>query len=110
MTNNHPHKVGDIFYNSWGYDQTNIYWYVVVRATKTSIRVMQLQGQETGDPKENARNMQAMVIPHLAIIPVNGKTYIKRVQKLQDGREYIKMDYGCLSKWDGKPKHSSWYG
>jgi len=29
-----PVKVGDIFYASWGYDQTNVDYYVVVRTTK----------------------------------------------------------------------------
>lgn len=45
-------KVGDIFYNSWGYDQTNIDWYQVVALTKTgkSVKVRPIAGKikETG--------------------------------------------------------------
>ena len=36
-------KVGDIFYTSWGYDQTNVEFFKVVRCTDKSVWV-----QETG--------------------------------------------------------------
>jgi hypothetical protein len=42
-------KVGDIFYTSWGYDQTNVEFYKVVRATKASVWV-----QQTGQTREDA--------------------------------------------------------
>ena len=32
-------KVGDIFVSSWGYDQTNIDFYEVVKATKATVTV-----------------------------------------------------------------------
>jgi hypothetical protein len=40
-------KVGDIFYTSWGYDQTNVEFYKVVRATKSSVWI-----QQTGQTRE----------------------------------------------------------
>lgn len=33
-------KVGDIFYNSWGYDQTNIDFYKVTRITRTKVELL----------------------------------------------------------------------
>lgn len=42
-------KVGDIFYTSWGYDQTNVEFYKVVRATKSSVWI-----QETSQIREYA--------------------------------------------------------
>ena len=42
-------KVGDIFYTSWGYDQTNVEFYKVVRATKSSVWI-----QQTGQTREDA--------------------------------------------------------
>jgi len=42
-------KVGDIFYTSWGYDQTNVEFYKVIRATKSSVWV-----QQTGQTREDA--------------------------------------------------------
>jgi hypothetical protein len=32
-----PYAVGSIFHTSWGYDQTNVEFYVVVRETKASV-------------------------------------------------------------------------
>lgn len=39
-------KVGDIFYTSWGYDQTNVEFFQVVRVSKASVWV-----QETGQER-----------------------------------------------------------
>lgn len=35
-------QVGDIFTASWGYDQTNVDYYLVVARTKASVRVRQV--------------------------------------------------------------------
>lgn len=40
-------KVGDIFYTSWGYDQTNVEFFKVVRVSASSVWV-----QETGQKRE----------------------------------------------------------
>jgi hypothetical protein len=46
----HPYKVGNIVYNSWGYDQTNIDFYQVVGVTAKTIKIRQLKQRtvETG--------------------------------------------------------------
>ncbi len=36
-------KVGDIFVESWGYDQTNINFYEVVDVTRSSVRIVEIQ-------------------------------------------------------------------
>lgn len=41
--------VGDIFYTSWGYDQTNVEFYKVVRVSKSSVWV-----QQTSQTREDA--------------------------------------------------------
>jgi hypothetical protein len=43
-------KVGDIVNTSWGYDQTNVEFYVVTRATKSSVWVRRVKadGEATG--------------------------------------------------------------
>ena len=46
-----PYKVGDLFYDSWGYDQTNIDFYQVVRVTQKSCVVRpigKVRIEETG--------------------------------------------------------------
>jgi len=39
----HPFKVGQIFYNSWGYDQTNIDFYQVIEIKPKSIVVQRIE-------------------------------------------------------------------
>ncbi len=40
-----PYKVGDILYNSWGYDQTNVDFYQVVTVGKKSIKMRKICGE-----------------------------------------------------------------
>lgn len=35
----HGYEVGDIVYGSWGYDQTNVDYYLVVRTTRTKVEL-----------------------------------------------------------------------
>jgi len=96
-------KVGDIFYNSWGYDQTNIDWYQVTALTKSgkSVKVRPIAGKikETGFMSGESS-------------PVKGKFTGPAVAKrvgVNRGEVYLPSKYGWTSKWDGKPKYQSWY-
>lgn len=96
-------KVGDIFYNSWGYDQTNIDWYQVVALTKTgkSVKVRPIAGKikETGFMSGEST-------------PIKGKFTGPAVTKrlgMHSGEPYLPSKYGWTSLWDGKPKYQSWY-
>lgn len=44
-TNTMP-KVGDIFSSSWGYDQTNVDFYQVVKVLNKSVEVQRISGNE----------------------------------------------------------------
>lgn len=100
---NAPVKVGDIFYDSWGYDQTNIDWYQVVELTKSgkSVKVRPIAGKtkETGFMSGETR-------------PLKGKfTGPAKTKKLgmTSGQPYLASKHGWTSLWDGKPKYVSWY-
>ena len=98
-----PVKVGDIFYNSWGYDQTNIDWYQVVSVSPTGktckIREIQANVKDTG-------NMTGETTP----IPNKFKGPAKQKKIRVSGSEVnLPMEFGWCPKWDGRPKHSSWY-
>jgi hypothetical protein len=41
-TTDHDVKVGDIFYSSWGYDQTNVDFYKVIRTTKCTADLVEI--------------------------------------------------------------------
>ena len=58
-------KVGDLFYSSWGYDQTNSEFFKVVSISKTgkTCEIVQVMREFIGDDKTNQRNMSGQVIP-----------------------------------------------
>lgn len=45
VENKHGVKVGDLFYTSWGYDQTNIEWFQVVGVTAAMATVRPIKGR-----------------------------------------------------------------
>ena len=56
-----PVKVNDIFYSSWGYDQTNIDFYMVVEVTKSSVKVVTI-----GEDRTYTGPMQGNCVPNLS--------------------------------------------
>ena len=96
-------KVGDIFYNSWGYDQTNVDWYQVVDITKTgkSVKIRPIAGKvkETGFMSGETTPVKNKF---------TGPAVTKRLG-MHSGKPYLPSKYGWTSLWDGKPKYSSWY-
>jgi hypothetical protein len=41
-------KVGDILYSSWGYDQTNIEFFKVVKVSEFSVWIQQVRAKISG--------------------------------------------------------------
>ena len=99
----HDYKIGDILYSSWGYEQTNIDFYQVTATTKKTITVCQIKSTQT---TTDAQFMSGEVTPRpYEYIP--GKTFIRKV--LPSG--YIHLSsFESAQKFDGRPKHNSWYG
>lgn len=98
-------KKGDIFYNSWGYDQTNIDWYQVVEVTKTgkSVKIKRINARV----KENGF-MSGLSTPLKGKFTKGEKVLTKRIRVSGD-EVNLPMPHGWCPKWDGKPKQSSWY-
>jgi hypothetical protein len=98
-----PVKVGDIFYNSWGYDQTNIDWYQVVSITASgkSVKIRPIAGKikETGFMSGESTPKKGKF---------TGPAVTKRIG-MSNGEPYLPSKYGWTSLWDGKPKYQSWY-
>ena len=76
-------EVGDLFYDSWGYDQTQVDFYEVVGLTPSgkSVRVQQIRQENLTDPRR----------PNVTVKPLKGTTYgpveTKRLKKLNWGIE-----------------------
>lgn len=41
-------QAGDIFYTSWGYEQTNVEFYQVIRATEKTVWIREIHGTTSG--------------------------------------------------------------
>lgn len=98
----HKYEVGDILYSSWGYDQTNVDFYEVVKVTKKSIKVVKI-AQKVTSAGRGSDSVMAVKGKHI------GKpTGMKRVRPARDGRGSIKIaSYANAYHWDGRPKHQT---
>lgn len=91
----------DVVYNSWGYDQTNIDFYEVI---KTSANFVWLQPL-TRDLKETAF-MAGQVTPRLG--SRHGAITRHRVN-VYGSENSIHFEFCAGVKWDGTAKYCSWY-
>jgi hypothetical protein len=89
-------QVGDIFVDSWGYDQTNVDFYKVTKKLKASIKVVKI-GSETVADYTSAE----LVIPRESIHTSEEITKVP-----QDG--YIRTSsFSHAVPWSGKPMHET---
>lgn len=115
--------VGDYFYTSWGYDQTQVEFYRVVALTPSgkSVRVQQVWAQDvsTGDdphrslvPTEHPAEQQVYDrdadnnITGTSTRPLPIATHVL----LKGGTTAIKVDGHHAWLYDGKPKYATGHG
>ena len=92
-------EVGTILYTSWGYDQTNVEFYQVVKATKATVTIQRMTREwvESGD-------MRGLVVPG-EVIPTSKPL----VRRLTDSGCIRVDDYSRGWVYDGRPKYVSSY-
>lgn len=95
-------SVGSIFSHSWGYDQTNIQYYEVVKMTGQTVTI-----RELCQNKEDTGWAQGKCTP------IPGKYYgkeemVKRVQ-VSGSTIYLSMECGFCKLWDGTPDNWTAY-
>lgn len=98
-TNTHTFKVGDILVSSWGYDQTNIDFYEVLKVTKSTVSIRELQCDITV-----TGFMCGNSVPLLGEYS-SGEVIVKRPK---DGRVRL-SSYAVARLWNGQPQRCSWY-
>ena len=98
----HTLKPGTILYTSWGYDQTNIDFFVVVSTTAHTVELAPIASKHTDEPTGNS--MAAYVVAETPA-RICGATSKHRA----DARGSVNIDGHYASVWDGKPKYESWY-
>lgn len=102
----HGLSVGDIVYSSWGYEQTNVDFYEVVRVPSDRSVVVRMIKKLTS---ENAPgSMSGKTTPLPGQFEINAKETTHRAAAL-NSLKGGKAVPGSLSKWTGKPCCVSWY-
>lgn len=95
---------GDILYSRWGYDQTNVNYYQVMKCTLTTTWVREIEGR-----------VSSYSGPYKNVVPVPGKfvgPLIRRKSPDPKGRyQSIRIEsYELAVIWDGKPKSADYLG
>tara|TARA_R100001463_G_scaffold33568_1_gene74306 strand:+ start:457 stop:1032 length:576 start_codon:yes stop_codon:yes gene_type:complete len=100
----HSLKVGDVMVCSWGYDQTNVDFYKVVKLVgKSMVELIGIRSAHVDDTDE-AHGMACKVIP------LPDHEYGKPFKKKASSSNRISMtSFSSASLWDGKPEYKSWY-
>lgn len=105
----HEVKVGTIFDSSWGYDQTNIDFYEVVKYTvgKTGIEWVtvqkigqHLQGTEHGGHERVTPDRRRKI----------GEPFRRKLQRFRSGAGFSPESYTWASLWSGEPRYQTALG
>lgn len=106
----HDFKAGDVYYNSWGYDQTNIDFYLIVEVKEKSV-IIQRIGEQVVERSEGF--MCASVMPDIDCKIGKPETKIIQFYLSNDNKPiyYIKSSYGSISKYEKGEKgvYKSWH-
>lgn len=96
-------KVGDFVYTSWGYDQTNIEFFQVIKV-KSAKTIVLREVNQTRTDKNGYSDMSCFVEPNEN--DFKSDCFEKRV----GFNDYVRFEsFRSASKWDGQPKYCSWY-
>lgn len=91
-----PVKVNDIFYTSWGYDQTNIDFYMVVEVLKSSVKVVSI-----GEDRTYTGPMQGTCVPNLST--KGTKVMTKRINVHNNKPSFKVSSFATAYPYNNKP-------
>ena len=101
-------EVGDIFSSSWGYDQTNVTFYQVVKVTKKFATIQKINSVTT--------EKGFMCGTSVPVQPVQlvGETLRRKINDYfahayNSGPSLKVESYAFAYRWDGTPQRCSWY-
>lgn len=102
----HDVKVGDIFYTSWGWEQTNIDFYQVTQVNGKMATIHQIAGSVT----DYHSSMSGEKVATPGAFVERAEPMRKMIQRGYDGQPIMNISsFELASRWDGEPKGwSSW--
>lgn len=97
-------EVGDVFVSSWGYDQTNVDFYLVVGKTAARVQVV-----EIGKIRDEGTSGSDHVRPDKR--DRIGKVKTKTIQGGYQGEACFRISsYAHACRWDGSPRYETGRG
>ena len=106
-------QLGDLLYCSWGYDQTNVDWYQVLRVSKAFVWLRRIEGKTRG----NLRRGDHTTTPQPGVWSscsnpkeplCSEKGARRRFEILDDGYKVaIHKHYQRAYLWDGRPMYQT---
>jgi hypothetical protein len=99
-------NLNDILYSTWGYDQTNVDFYKVIKVSGKFVTVKQLKAdkQPSGDMSYNATPTDEFADEAPLRRMVKDATW-------SDGHTYIKLEsYSTAALWNGSPISGNTWG
>jgi len=103
MTNTQALPIGTVVVNTWGYDQTNVDFYEVVKASSQFVTLRELKSTTT---ESSPLSMSGTTVPQIDGEDRYTSEETSR-RKVVDGR--VNFEFGGGKVWDGKPQRCSWY-
>lgn len=95
----HKLMVGHILCASWGYEQTNVDWYEVVRVTTSSVEVRKIKGNVTTDGGDRGQ-----------VVPMAGEFVGEPLLRRVNQWGSVRIDSSrSASLWEGRPVYWSSY-
>ena len=91
-------KVGDVLVSTWGYDQTNADFYVVIKVGAKTVELAQASNVET--PVPNSGGMYGEAVPNVEHL---GPAFLKKVKQEVEGYSVKMHSYSSAYLWSGKP-------
>ena len=102
-------KTDDILVSSWGYDQTNVTFYRVIKTTPKTVTIRQVKSTQTPDEHNN---MMGSSVPNPdEFSDWRGDPVRRTVQRSYDGtKPMIKGVFDDFAKlWNGEPQRFTSY-
>lgn len=99
-------KAGDVLRYSWGYDQTNVEFFQVARATAKSVWLQPIGSKL--EPAAGCGPMSGRVVADPTAIKSSALVGPKKINASPYG-DFVSMPHGIAKVWDGKPAYTSWY-
>jgi hypothetical protein len=101
-------ELGAILVSSWGYEQTNVDFYVVVEMTAKMVKLLSLYKRTH---QEDGYCSMAGKTTATNDINFRGEMLKKKIQNGgYSGGGYVKIEsYAYAKLWDGKKEYESWY-